>query len=141
MSDLDSGVFYISDVVDPDKAAVREEVRSFQSGATRNRNDTKPAYEGFLSPHALHAFGEYMHKHRKQADGTLRNADNWQKGIPESVYMDSMLRHVFDLWLLHRGGAPVDPDSGQPCTKKDLLCAIYFNAGGLLHETVKPGYA
>lgn len=113
-------------------------MREFPGGATRNSNENKLAYEGFLSPHALHAFAEYMHSHRKQADGKLRDASNWQHGIPEVAYMDSLIRHTMDLWRLYRGGEPLDPDTGKPCTKKELLCAIYFNVGGLLHEEVKP---
>ena len=129
-------------------AGMREEIldqgdlmRTFAGGATRNKSDNKFAYEGFVSPHAIHAYGAYMHKHRKQADGTLRAPDNWQRGIPTEAYMDSLVRHVMDLWLLHRGGTPVDPDSKEPCNKKELLCAILFNVQGMLHEEVKPRVA
>ena len=70
-----------------------------------------------------------MNKHRVQADGALRDPDNWKKGIPESVYLDSLLRHVMDLWL-HFEGA-------QGVNLQETLCAISFNSDGLLHEVLK----
>ena len=77
--------------------------REFETGATRDTNEGKLDYEGFLSPIVLLEFAKYMNKHRKQSDGKLRTSDNWQKGIPPDVYIKSMLRHFIDLWLEHRG--------------------------------------
>ena len=74
----------------------------------------------------------YMHEHRKQSDGTLRDSDNWQKGIPRSAYRKSLIRHVIDLWTLLR--IVGDDDVASWKTVDDLLCAIIFNAMGLLHE-------
>lgn len=104
-------------------------VRTFDTGATRDQDVDKLKYEGFLSPFALRRFAQYMHKHRKQSDGTLRDPDNWQKGIPIKSYQDSLIRHVMDAWCLWRSGEPID---------EELLCAIIFNAQGLLHEVTKP---
>ena len=78
-------------------------MREFKTGATRDNDTEKIDFEGFLNPLVLQAFGEYMHHHRKQADGKLRDSDNWQRGIEKSVYMKSLLRHVHDLWMEHRG--------------------------------------
>jgi hypothetical protein len=71
-----------------------------------------------------------MHKHRQQADGTLRDSDNWQKGIPLPVYMKSGFRHFFDWWKEHRG---IPTAEGL----EDAICALIFNAGGYLHERLK----
>ena len=112
-------------------------IRTFETGATRNLDYNKLDYEGFLSPTALHAFAEYMHGKRVQADGTLRASDNWQKGIEINSYMQSMFRHMMDVWLLHRGHAPIQPESGQPVELKEALCALMFNVQGYLHESLK----
>ena len=80
-------------------------MRLYKEGATRNDATGKFNYEGFFSPLFVHAYGEYMHEHRRQADGTLRPADNWQKGIPLQDYMDSGWRHFFDWWAIHDGYA------------------------------------
>jgi hypothetical protein len=80
-----------------------------------------------------------MNDHREQKDGTLRDGDNWQKGIPRSVYMKSMIRHTIDLWRSERGFRVVDPDTGLVATNEGLACAIMFNVMGWLHETLKGG--
>lgn len=108
----------------------RGPMREFGTGATRNVDAALPDYEGFLSPIVLREFGKYMSKHRQQADGKVRDSDNWQKGIPLSSYMKSLLRHVMDLWLFHRGYKGRD-------TIIDALCAIMFNAMGYLYELLK----
>ena len=60
-------------------------MRKFKTGATRDNEDTKIDFEGFYHPLVVERFGEYMHKHRVQADGELRDSDNWQKGIPKDA--------------------------------------------------------
>lgn len=112
-------------------------MRTFDKGATRNNADHKFDYEGFLSPEVVIEYGRYMHSHRKQADGTLRNSDNWQKGIPKDVYMKSLLRHVIGLWTIHRGGVYIDEDTDKPIGLKDVLCAVMFNTMGYLFEVLK----
>ena len=105
-------------------------MRTFETGATRDTDQNKHDYEGFLSPLVLERFAEYMTKHRKQADGNLRASDNWQKGIPLDAYMKSGWRHFFDWWKEHRG---------RPSTEgvEDAICALLFNAMGYLHEIRK----
>ena len=112
-----------------------ETKRVFASGANRDLDTTKPDYEGFLSPLALEAFGEYMTKHRKLPDGTLRDSDNWQKGIPLASYMKSLLRHAVALWKIHRGYYEKDGVD-------EALGGIIFNAMGYWHELKarKQGY-
>lgn len=117
---------------------VNQQVRQFQSGATRNTADNKHDYEGFFNPAVVYEFGRYMHSHRRQRDGSLRDSDNWQKGIPFAIYVKSLLRHTLDFWRLHRGYTVIDPDTGIPATKQELLCAIMFNAMGYLKELLDP---
>jgi hypothetical protein len=109
---------------------VTQEVRTFPTGATRNVETTKLDYEGFLSPLALRRYAEYMHKHRVQSDGSTRDSDNWQKGIPIASYMKSMWRHFMDVWMSYRGYQEMSEEE---------LCALFFNVQGMLHERVKAG--
>jgi len=81
-------------------------IRKFDTGATRDTDEGKLDFEGFLSPIVLEKFAEYMNKHRKQADGQLRDSDNWQKGFGKDhfkVCMKSWFRHFFGVWKEHRG--------------------------------------
>lgn len=105
-------------------------LRLFETGATRDTDAGKPDYEGFLSPAVLVRYGEYMTEHRKQKDGSLRDSDNWQRGIARSSYVKSLLRHVFDVWLLQRGITR----GASTSSVQEALCAVMFNAMGLLHE-------
>jgi len=108
-------------------------MREFETGATRDKDDNKYDYEGFLSPIALERFAEYMHKHRRQADGAMRDSDNWQKGIPIEAYRKSLVRHVLQCWGAWRNHDMRD-DKGEPIDEEEALCAIMFNVQGLLHE-------
>lgn len=107
-------------------------IRRFDSGATRDTSQQKLDPFGFISPVAMHRFSEYMHKHRLQSDGNLRDSDNWKKGMPKEEYVRSLIRHVMDFWLVASGEAPrydtkvTDPD--------EIACAIMFNIQGYLHE-------
>lgn len=104
-------------------------IRTFDTGATRDTDQGKLDFEGFLSPHALEAFATYMQKHQVQSDGSLRSSDNWQKGIPVEAYMKSAWRHFFAVWKGHRTGA----------INMDDLCALFFNVQGVLHEHITKG--
>ena len=112
-------------------------MRKFDTGATRNTDVGKNDYEGFLSPSVIESYGNYMTKHRKQADGQLRDSDNWQKGIPKSAYMKSLWRHFLDMWFMHRGYKRYDDITKEELTIEGVLCAILFNVMGYLHETLK----
>jgi len=111
-------------------------MRQFETGATRDADNDKFDYEGFLSPLALQRYAAYMHAHRRQADGEMRDSDNWQKGIPTDAYIKSMFRHFVDLWLIHRGHAVIDKRDGHQVTREEALCAIAFNVFGSLHEAL-----
>jgi len=106
---------------------VDKKIREFETGATRSPLSNKLQYEGFLSPIVLKRYAEYMHKHRAQSNGEIRDADNWQKGIPSESAIDSMLRHVMDVWLYQRGYEREMSESLQ-----DSLCAIIFNVSVML---------
>lgn len=111
-------------------------MRNFNTGATRDSEDGKFDYEGFFCPLVLERFAQYMHSHRKQADGAMRASDNWQKGIPLNVYMKSAWRHFMDVWMIHRGITRRDP-MGNVLTMEDSCCALLFNILGYLHEILK----
>ena len=106
------------------------EFRTFETGATRDSDLGKFDYEGFLHPLVVQRFGEYMHKHRLQVDGSLRDSDNWQKGIPQEAYMKSGWRHFHEWWSVHRGVRGVE-------YLEEALCALMFNTMGYLLETLK----
>jgi hypothetical protein len=110
-------------------------VRKFETGATRDTSANKLEPFGFISPLVMHRFSEYMHKHRFQSDGTIRSADNWQKGIPIRVYLESITRHFFDFWLVTTGFKPrFDPNVTDPV---EIACALLFNIQGFILETMK----
>jgi hypothetical protein len=113
-----------------------EVMRKFESGATRDTDNGKHDPEAFLSPLVIERYNEFMHLNRKQKDGTLRDGDNWQKGMPLTVYAKSMWRHFLDFWKCHRGL--------NYTAREDIetaLCAIMFNAMGYLHEILKTKHA
>lgn len=84
---------------------MKKKARIFNSGGVRDLDDGKIDLEGFLSPIVLQSYGEYMNRHRKTAIG-LRDSDNWTKLFGEDHYavcMKSLLRHIHDMWMEHRG--------------------------------------
>lgn len=107
-----------------------EKIRTWDSGANRNASASKRDIEGFISPIVLKLFSDYMHENRFLADGSFRDSDNWQNGIPIDVYHQCLQRHVLDVWLLHRGY------KGRHDYLKSLNGAL-FNIMGLIHEYAK----
>lgn len=103
-------------------------MRVFNSGASRDTNEGKLAYHRFLSPRVLKADCEYLQKHRIQADGNLRDPDNWKHGIPQDVYAESMIRHMFEAWQQWEQTGKFEIDT---------LCAIRFNASGYIFEETR----
>lgn len=108
-------------------------MRNFSTGATRDTEEGKLDFEGFLSPIVLQSFADYMHKHRKQVDGEFRASDNWQKGIPLEVYMKSGFRHFMDWWTEHRHQTSREG-------MEDALNGLLFNVMGYLYEIKKKEY-
>ena len=115
---------------------INDAMRTFETGATRNRDDNKLDYEGFLSPIVLQEFAKYMHANRVQADGKIRDSDNWQKGIPVEAYMESMMRHFMSVWLLHRGCEAFD-ENGKSVKMMDSLMGVLFNVQGYAFELLR----
>lgn len=144
--DAFSGPTIPVDVQPADKRIEPGRIRTFTSGATRDTDEGKYDYEGFLSHRVLERYAEYMHKHRKQSDGTLRASDNWQKGIPMQQYIKSLFRHFMEAWgvwrsdyFLASGERKDDTKVGQVSYEilEEALCGILFNAMGFLHEVLR----
>lgn len=111
------------------------EIRQFTTGATRDTNEGKLEFARFMSPIVIKRYAEYMNLHRKQTDGNLREPDNWQNLFGdkhEDVCMDSLWRHLMDVWLINKGfknEAREDLESA--------LCAILFNTQAWLFKILK----
>lgn len=103
------------------------QMRKFPTGATRNHDIDKLDFEGFLSPLVIERYATYMHQHRRQPDGTMRDSDNWQMGVPLSSYMKSLWRHFFAVWKGYR----------KSNISQDDLCGVIFNSMGMMHEILK----
>ena len=113
-------------------------IRVFETGASRDNDDDKYDYEGFLSHRVISRYGAYMHKNRVMADGSVRDSDNWQKGIPRASAMKSAWRHLVAWWTLHRRGAPVGPVANDPMVNlEEAICAVIFNASSYLDSILK----
>jgi hypothetical protein len=110
-------------------------VRAFGTGATRSADAGRYDPEGFLSPIALERYALYMAKQQVLADGSVRESDNWQRGIPGAVYMKGLWRHMLHLWTRERGYPVQDPKAAADA--EEDLCALLFGVQGLLHEKVK----
>ena len=108
----------------------KENMRTFQTGATRGSDTDKIDPEAALSPLVLEAYCSYMRKYRLEGPGKPREDDNWQKGIPIASYMKSLLRHVLEAWRAYRANEPME----------EALYAVMFNTMGMLHEKLKKQY-
>ncbi len=133
------------DITEKETEEMTEEMREFETGATRGSDDNKPDYEGFFSSLVFKRYGEYMNKHRVQANGEIRDSDNWQKGIPISAYIKSWWRHFIDVWSMWRRIERPQPGVMELKEWSDesleiiseALCAALFNNMGMLHEVEK----
>lgn len=132
-----------------------ESIRKFSTGATRDTDNGKNDYEGFNNPLVEKAFGDYMNEHRIQSDGSLRDSDNWQKGMGKNAMIKSLHRHYMDLWAIHRGyyvfKERIDnkeithyfvtlpdmiPDTYKRVSIKDCCGGIAFNNNGYWFESI-----
>lgn len=101
----------------------------YSTGAKREDADDKIDYEGFMSPLVVEAFAEYMHFNRYMPDGTKRDSDNWQEGMPYNHLMKSLWRHFFDVWKEHRGWK----------SKEGIVwacCGVLFNVSCYLNQVL-----
>jgi hypothetical protein len=75
-----------------------------------------------------------MHKNRHLKDGTLRDADNWQKLFGTDhfqVCMESLIRHTQDLHLIHDGFTEEARENIE-----EALCGIMFNTEAYLFKVL-----
>jgi hypothetical protein len=107
-------------------------VRTFDSGATRDTAEGKISYARHLSSSVVARYCVYMNANRFQGDGTVRDPDNWKKGIPVDEYMESMWRHFHDVWTVWE-------NEDDEADIETMLCALKFNVDGMLHEVLKDG--
>lgn len=110
-------------------------LRTFDTGANRNSSDGKYDYAGFNNPLVDLSYAKYMHQHRKLEDGTLRDSDNWQKGIPPPELLKSFLRHVEDVRLIMMGVEVIE--NGKKVTLEHALNGCKFNNNALILNEVK----
>lgn len=104
--------------------------RLFETGATRDTDDGKLDFEGFIAPRVWRRYAEYMYECRLRnipPGQEIRSSDNWQKGIPQSAYMKSLVRHVMQAWEDWRSGR----------VNLDTFSAILFNVQGMMLEEMK----
>jgi len=110
-------------------------MRQFATGASRSSEEGKPQYAGYLSPVVIRAYGRYMLRHQTCEDGSLRASDNWKAGMPKRVYLESLLRHMVDAWECVTEDAETSTRTdGEKL--EEALCAILFNASGMLREII-----
>jgi hypothetical protein len=110
-------------------------IRTFDTGATRDTDQGKLDYTRALSSIVLERYVQYLNKHRKQPDGSMRDFDNWKKGLPFRESFGSLGRHFVDVWKMIEG-FPAKDNHGS-CNIDDTLCAIIFNASTMLLERLK----
>lgn len=124
-------------------------VREFSTGATRDRAEGKLDFLGFISAKAERRFAAYMNKNRRLADGSLRDGDNWKKGMPTPIYADSLARHAQEVRELINDAVDLSGcgtarqliavEASHPAllAVDEAVCALYFNLQGWLHERIK----
>jgi len=108
---------------------------TYKTGATRDSREGKFVFDKFLSMKVLRQFASYMHMNRIQSDGNLRDGDNWQKGISQEDYIESLFRHVLDTVDFHR--QLKDRDRDGMIEGVAAVCGVMFNSMGWLHEWLK----
>lgn len=116
-----------------------QKIDHFPTGATRDSDLGKLDYEGFLSPTCLERYAQYMDKHRNMPDGSRRESDNWQLGMPEERCMKSLWRHFMQVWKAHRSGIDTwEPEKPQdPQDIQEAICACIFNLFAMLDGRLK----
>jgi tRNA isopentenyl-2-thiomethyl-A-37 hydroxylase MiaE len=121
----------------------KPEIRKFSTGATRDVDHGKMDPEAFLDPLVLGEYFEFMHKHRFQKDGSMRDGDNWTKGFPRQSIMKSLWRHFYDVWRMHRGLAPKSDDCikiyderGKQAAQVEAFCGVIFNGFAYMREVL-----
>jgi hypothetical protein len=99
--------------------------RVADTGANRDFANDKIDYHKFNHPIVDWSYGQFMHGHRKLADGTMRDGDNWTKGFPNEWILGSATRHMEDWKLMEKGF--IVKERGKIITLVETLNAIKFN--------------
>jgi hypothetical protein len=96
-----------------------ESSRKFNTGAQRDQNDTKP-FIHCLKGYVRQRFGYHMNKGAKKY-----GVNNFEKGIPTDVYLESVDRHL---------ASYMEGDRSE-----DHLSAIIFGVQGCMLNEQKEG--
>lgn len=98
------------------------EVRTFESGAIRDADNTKEDYGETISWTAFKRYAQFMTRQKaKYGEG------NFKLGIPVKSYEQSLLRHVQKYMENKYEQGTVEVDF-------DHLSAMVFNIFGIMHE-------
>ena len=99
-----------------------KKIRRFATGAIRDNDVEKEDYVETISWTAMKRYAQYMTgKKKKYGEG------NFKKGIYDSSYEQSMVRHV-QKYLANRH------ENGTVEKEEDHLSGIIFNVFGLMHN-------
>jgi hypothetical protein len=106
--------------VDPDeeespKDILREEIRTFETGAVRDSNKGKSRPD-LISPYFTNRLGFRLAYGIEKGYGE----NNWKKGIPNEAFLESLERHL----VAYKMGK----------TDEDHAAAIAFNIMGIIHN-------
>lgn len=137
-------------------AKPQTKIRTLKSGAVRDTDNGKFEYLGFMHPLNDYSFAKYMHEHRKMTDGSMRDSNNWWAGFGLDVCIQSLVRHIEDLKLLHAGyfvyekregdkaeriicktELDILPENYKVITIEECCNAIRFNSDAYKLETIK----
>jgi hypothetical protein len=110
-------------------------IRTFKSGANRNADNGKLEIYGFNHPLVDTSFNKYMHHHRKLEDGTLRDSDNWWKGFPTRVIIESLSRHIHDIKMIYAGYKVTE--NGNEVNLEEAINGAKFNLNALQLDNLK----
>jgi hypothetical protein len=98
----------------PSKPLQENRLRQFESGAVRDSNEGKSRPD-LISPYFTNVLGLRL------AEGSKKYAErNWEKGIPDSVFLESLERHL----VAYKMGK----------TDERHTAAIAFNIMGIIHN-------
>lgn len=101
--------------------------------ATRDTDKGKKDYAGFYDRAVIEAFADYMLKHQLQADGSMRESDNWKAYFGENhldICFKSGFRHFMDWWAEHDGAESRDGID-------EAICGLMFNVMAYYSKVLK----
>jgi hypothetical protein len=100
-------------------------MEKFETGAVRDSQENKEDYIESISWLTMRRYAFYMKKNENKY-----GRGNWKKGIPQSSYERSLMRHIQKYLVNKYDNAKLEPD-------EDHLSAALFNLQGLIHEQEK----